>query len=232
MRVLIVTVFLLSVLNAQNKEAVYGVALLKNHELKTNVKAQKLYQTLNNQIDKVEFSLVFNSKKSLYQIKKKLNVESDKTPFNLAEKIAGTNKILTNKETGFFYKRVEFLSDVFIISDSVLKKWTITKESKLIDGLLCYKALIKTLGEDNKSEINSIAWFSNQIPVPFGPKHYSGLPGLIVELHEERLIYKLKSIKETNKRIKEFKITKTISSKDFNTIVNSKVKEYGFDKKL
>jgi GLPGLI family protein len=39
------------------------------------------------------------------------------------------------------------------------------------------------------------AWFTNEIPVSFGPKGYYGLPGLILELHEGKQIHVAQNVK-------------------------------------
>lgn len=64
--------------------------------------------------------------------------------------------------------------------------WQLTDESKLIDDKLCFKAttsilIISRLG--NK-EIEITAWYCPEIPIPFGPQNYGGLPGLIMELND------------------------------------------------
>ena len=60
------------------------------------------------------------------------------------------------------------------------QEWELTKETKKIDQYLCYKAILKN--SDKKVE----AWYTNEIKAPYGPKGYSGLPGLILELKENK----------------------------------------------
>lgn len=63
--------------------------------------------------------------------------------------------------------------------DSVPKiNWTlITGETKVISGLVCNKAKAIFRG----SEI--IAYYTLDIPIPFGPFKFKGLPGLILEVY-------------------------------------------------
>jgi GLPGLI family protein len=75
-------------------------------------------------------------------------------------------------------------------------KWEITNETKKIGKFNCYKAigLFERSGYINKKDEKIIAWFTPEIPFNFGPKYYSGLPGLIIKLEEGRVSYALKKI--------------------------------------
>lgn len=64
--------------------------------------------------------------------------------------------------------------------------WELTKEKKTINSYLCYKAIAKFEefnpfnGKTIKFE--RVAWYTPQIPYPFGPAGYDGLPGLVLVL--------------------------------------------------
>ena len=64
-------------------------------------------------------------------------------------------------------------------------KWTITKETKIIEGYECTKATA------NKTivgyPLKLVAWFCVKIPVSDGPFEYIGLPGFILEFSYEGL---------------------------------------------
>ncbi|MBW1295932.1 GLPGLI family protein [Aquimarina litoralis] len=77
--------------------------------------------------------------------------------------------------------KFDFRGRKFLIDEAlVIQKWELTKETKQIDKYLCYKAIL--LNSDKRVE----AWYTNEIKAPFGPKGYYGLPGLILELKEDR----------------------------------------------
>ena len=59
------------------------------------------------------------------------------------------------------------------------KKLEITQKTKTIGNYLCYKAI--DINSKN-TKMKPIAWFTPLIPISFGPKEYSGLPGLILEI--------------------------------------------------
>ena len=66
-------------------------------------------------------------------------------------------------------------------------KWKITTQTKKIMGYTCYKAIGDTVIYNAKFRNNKkekkipIAWFTYDIPIPFGPKGLDHLPGLVLE---------------------------------------------------
>ena len=59
--------------------------------------------------------------------------------------------------------------------------WVITEESKKIGDYVCYKATTQNFRGRNYE-----AWFTYDIPVPTGPWKFHGLPGLILEVHDDK----------------------------------------------
>jgi GLPGLI family protein len=97
----------------------------------------------------------------------------------------------------------------FIVKDS-LPKWKLHNETKTIGNYICYKAttsrrIVNTKGTFYK---DVEAWYTPELTVPFGPKGYGGLPGLIIELTEDKITYYATKIdltykiKKINKPIK------------------------------
>lgn len=58
--------------------------------------------------------------------------------------------------------------------------WEIQNEKKKIGSYECTKATTTFRGRD------FIAWFTTEIPLPFGPWKLHGLPGLILEAHDPK----------------------------------------------
>lgn len=64
----------------------------------------------------------------------------------------------------------------FIVLDTLRTiDWTLLNDTKEIDGIKCQKATATVYGRDYE------VWFSNTIPLPYGPWKLQGLPGLILE---------------------------------------------------
>ncbi|UYW00802.1 GLPGLI family protein [Flavobacterium agricola] len=81
--------------------------------------------------------------------------------------------------------------------------WLITTEQKSIDGFTCYKA-VGSLKSVNGNPYYMEAWFSPEIPIPYGPEDYAGLPGLIFEAYRLNGLgvhWKLKSIEKNKTKV-------------------------------
>lgn len=68
----------------------------------------------------------------------------------------------------------------YIVQDDLNKinKWELLPMDSVISGFSCKAAR-------NKRSKNIIAWYTSDIPIADGPKHYSGLPGLIVVVKQQ-----------------------------------------------
>ena len=73
--------------------------------------------------------------------------------------------------------------DNFIYSENKTTDWKIEQQNKEIAGFDCQKATIKAFGR------KFIAWYAKDIPLNYGPYKFSGLPGLIVELYDDKNQY-------------------------------------------
>lgn len=117
-----------------------------------------------------------------------------------------------NSETQELLISNELLGKKFLVKDNLPKlDWKTTGEVKQIGQYMCFKATaIKTWtdfdmsnfrrppGRDEKpeeprkeektTETLVTAWYTLQIPVSQGPANYWGLPGLILEIHENDTI--------------------------------------------
>lgn len=75
-------------------------------------------------------------------------------------------------------------------------EWNLTTETKEIQGYKCYKATYTYVQKWKGREFlwPVVAWYCPEIPIPLGPTRYSGLPGLILELHENEIAYVVEKI--------------------------------------
>ena len=71
--------------------------------------------------------------------------------------------------------------------------WKLNNDTMRIAGYVCYKA------EEN----GLVAWYTNEIKIPFGPYIYTGLPGLILMLedHIHNRLFKAISVRKHNYKI-------------------------------
>lgn len=73
-----------------------------------------------------------------------------------------------------------FASTNYLVKDTLaLSDWKVEDNSKMIANYRAYRATCTFRGR------NWVAWFTPEIPFPFGPWKLCGLPGLILEAHDE-----------------------------------------------
>ncbi len=137
--------------------------------------------------------LAFSKNESLYQAEKKMKNGANKNKgLNLASMIAGSNIFYINSSKQDYYKQLNY--DEPLRVDLLPFKWTITQETKKIGDYLCFKAVVVKKVRDDKPLIKIAAWFTPTIPVCFGPIDYFGLPGLILEVSDNRINIKATKI--------------------------------------
>lgn len=106
-----------------------------------------------------------------------------------------------NIKTGENFKKMKLNKKNFLVDQNKDKyKWVLSKETKKIQGYTCYRATKKI--ERPKKIITVTAWYTPSIPIPFGPKGYNKLPGLILSIEEFGINYEAISVKLTNKNKK------------------------------
>jgi GLPGLI family protein len=104
--------------------------------------------------------------------------------------------------------------DFTVIDTWIPIEWKIENKFKKIGKYKCQKAVSDFRGR------TYIAWFTEEIPLPYGPWKLFGLPGLILEAEDSEKMFKaeFKSIKypcECNFKFKKPTATKTKSLKEY-----------------
>jgi GLPGLI family protein len=156
------------------------------------------------------------------------SLEREET-YNIGSK-AGLFPYYNDSETN---KIIELNSMMGNISHEPLD-WKTTNETKMIGDIKCYKAtttetLYSRQGHFYDRDI--IAWFAPEIPVSFGPKNYSGLPGLVLEVKRKEFTITATKINlnpdEKKLKIKRVdKDEKVISQKEMNERIADMMKDY------
>jgi GLPGLI family protein len=87
--------------------------------------------------------------------------------------------ILRDFETQMRRDIIEMPDRVYLVEDEMPSiKWKILTEIKEVAGYVCMSAESR----DTVKNQRIVAWFTTEIPLPYGPELYHGLPGIILEL--------------------------------------------------
>ncbi|MGH1516419.1 GLPGLI family protein [Chryseobacterium sp. JK1] len=102
-------------------------------------------------------------------------------------------------ETNFYFtiiqssEAIQYFAPVVMslltYKEPVIKNWKLSNETKVINTINCKKAEATFKGR------NWIAWYSSDIPLPYGPYKFSGLPGLIVKISDDKGDYDFELVK-------------------------------------
>ncbi|RYH76220.1 GLPGLI family protein [Flavobacteriaceae bacterium 144Ye] len=138
----------------------------------------------------VQLGTVFTKGKSKSFRLKEFDVGS--LEYEAQYKANGEANYSYNVKTNNAIVNIEYWLTLVSITVDLSKKWDIDfNKTKIIDGYKCYYATYTGEGLWWKldPEQPTYAWFSTEIPLPFGPLHYNGLPGLVLELNVENVRY-------------------------------------------
>ncbi len=190
-------------LNAQMKgKIVYEASIDKStieepYENPDNTEAKNEALEMLHESQPVEAYLVFKDSIALYYVEEKVEIpkwDNDNgvvniTPsgINMSWYMAGSANLYYSDWTRNYNIST---TDVMGTRKRIKKEpmlWDITEETKTINGYLCYKAILT-------AKENRIAWFTKEIPLPHGPRGFNGLPGLVLELQDNKYNYLVKDI--------------------------------------
>ncbi|SHI75900.1 GLPGLI family protein [Flavobacterium terrae] len=162
---------------------------LTEPEKTSNTSGLDLFRKIKQNLASQEFILEFNNEKSHFFLDPKQKITDTQSQEYRIQNIALiytlTGEIFFNKtENELIIKKND---GTLVKKNSSISEWQITKESKMIDGILCYMATqkINYIARDGKDKTKTItAWFAPSLPYNFGPKEFNNLPGLILEIKD------------------------------------------------
>ncbi|WP_157974417.1 GLPGLI family protein [Lewinella sp. IMCC34183] len=158
-------------------------------------------------IRQLTFELLFTPTEAVWQIVEDAMAASEDAagPYMMVKMRAGGNRIhyvnVTEKERLYEIKFGQSGGVVHVTTPYDKFTWQLTGRSKQVGKYTCREAKVEYVegtGTNGKPITRSyIAWFTPQLPYPYGPAGIDGLPGLILELYfDERAItgYRAESI--------------------------------------
>lgn len=202
--------------------------LVKKEELK-NKSVHNLFDGVDDALkDELKYKLEFNSEESLFSI---IPTEpKNPNAYRLAKSFAASDEVYSRKSTISKVRKISFVGNTFFVNDTSRVEWTILNEQKYIDGKLCYKATALRQKKTNEKLITYeiVAWFSTDYPGYFGTKGYNGLPGLVVELIDDKVTFACSKIDKKAGVIENYNQEKIISEDEFERIVDKMMDSMGF----
>jgi len=158
----------------------------------------KAFEQMNTLASDINFVLKFNHNESFFGVEDQMESDLNKTAVSYAKSVISKGSYYFNKEKNILL-RESFILDknTLIKSHPSELKWTLSKESKMIDNYLCFKASrnIEVINSSGNHKFVIEAWYCPEIPLSFGPTDFNGLPGLILEARSTHYTFYVKSIK-------------------------------------
>lgn len=186
---------------SQKGEVIYQVKSLKEEG------KGKISKGVEKEYPLMEFQLNFNQFNSSFELKR--NVPLNNKWYNYAKIFTETqNKWFQDNGKKEAISNKEIKGSLYQVVYDRMKDWVLSEETRRIQGYLCFKATRKELNEKfstkkNKKYIVYTAWYSPDIPFPYGPSGNGGLPGVILELSRSNmLVFSAKKVILNDKKTK------------------------------
>lgn len=144
-------------------------------------------------IDKLEFALVSNRNEAVFSLNKNLAIDKDEYLYEIAVIAARADRLIyTNYNQNLMLEQFEPFGKTLLIKSKLNDiKWSLANETKNIEGYKCYKATAVLINKDQKNEdlkFDLTAWYVPELSFNFGPFESSGLPGLVLEFSNGKLV--------------------------------------------
>jgi len=174
-------------------------------------------------LQNISFELYYNSNLALFQMNDYLISEEQKHTYTA---------YIPSKENIYIKngKRYTINSDFvakpnsFLIEEE-MPRWQLLNETKIINGLTCFKAISSYSTRPNNS-FPIIAWYCPSLNSNFGPNGIGGLPGTILVLQYGFDVYTAVKIKQnTNETLSFPDIKKIISYSEYLKLLDIKEQE-------
>tara|TARA_R110002126_G_scaffold97803_3_gene227605 strand:+ start:904 stop:1524 length:621 start_codon:yes stop_codon:yes gene_type:complete len=171
------------------------------HKIKDKKTLAQLNKTFNSD-DKLACILIIEKGKSFFFKLDKMLVNKK----SIVDVLIGDGLFYSNIKDSYLLEEKVTFDKKFLIKHEKIN-WTLINEEKKIGNYLCKKAITKKTVVNSSGEFTTdvIAWYAPSIPLNFGPKNFNGLPGLILELTDRQMVYKVSKL-ELNTNNKKYKI--------------------------
>ncbi|UOY09017.1 GLPGLI family protein [Muricauda sp. SCSIO 64092] len=186
-------------------QAQEGEITYRTYAIETAKKDTDYSKKITREINRMRFSLLYTKSHSYcFNIQ---HVPDNRLSANLALIAAGSPKdwYQDSKQRVSFYEHKIRGKRYVVLRHDRMQGWELNNSSKMIEGYQAYKANLKMFNDRTSKYKLVEAWYSPELPLPYGPAGFGGLPGLILELRAGPLVYvSEKIIMNPQDGIKEF----------------------------
>ncbi len=153
-----------------------------------------------------EYDLVFSPVRAYYHPRRALKPRVGRqSPYRIViQSSTPQQEVFQDRQTGRMTMIVESGDRTFYITDSLLRfRWRLRPQKRKVGDFVVFKAegmvwrVRRPPVDSGLCRIDTarvVAWYAPQISVSFGPSIYGGLPGLILELQDDKYHYYLQKV--------------------------------------
>lgn len=200
-----------------------------------------MFRGINDRINQLIFELTFNQEESVWKLDPSAMPENedDNFEYRTAAIMAseGWSHEYYNHKEKIRVTQIDYMGSILNITHSFEQvQWAKTGRSKKIGDYLTYEAKATYYPKDRlDKKVSQVlhAWFTPELPYPYGPRGADGLPGLILELElnvngkiDRKIIATKINVEQNSSKKCQVTLPKAIgevASKDFLTDVSIEV---------
>jgi GLPGLI family protein len=191
--ILLSTLLLFTVISFSQNGNIYGTVHYtykpnENKALKGNETEHHFddfFKGINEYTANIKFKLEFFNNTSIFEVGSEMGNDQNLKGGAIANKLISKGSYYCDLDKDIQLRKVG--GEEFLIKTKPSNiKWILTQETKKINNYLCYKAITSITNKNFSGvyKFEIIAWYAPEISVPFGPKQFNSLPGLILELKD------------------------------------------------
>ena len=145
---------------------------------------KRFFSTIDKALPYLTYHLKFNRSESIFKSNSYLPNDNGVDIESAVHFSASEGVFYTNIRQNLKLRQFNYLGRDWLVEHPQNElKWHITDDTKMINGYLCKKATATFQALSiPKQEIT--AWFAPELPFPYGPTYYTGLPGLVLEVEQ------------------------------------------------
>lgn len=176
--------------------------------------------------------LIFDENNSLFEWQNKKSTDQQETDntthFYLNSKDNLDHWIFKNSKERVIYLNLFINDNNYLVKNDQLElDWDLEDEYRTIHNFKCQKAT--TTYQNRKIT----AWFSEELAIPYGPHIWTGLPGLVLEVYDDKYVnHFIATNLEINQnpsqafdKLNTIDISKFITVSEYDKIVDSSIEE-------